>query len=171
MVTPKKVDETKLQEQDPVLAAGVELLNKTLSIRTPTGSAEAEIVEVEPFIHTQHDSYVDKFNNRPRKPGEIMLTWSMGNPLLFLVVALENQRIVRIKTLKYGGKKLTFPGLLKELKVSKSAVQALDGQKLRNAPPEALLRLVQQSQSDEVRRQIQKVSGQGPNSLGIFTKI
>jgi hypothetical protein len=139
-----------------------------LYINLPTGQTEVEISKVEPYVHNKHDSYVDKFNAKDRKPGELMVTWSMGNPQIFYVVSPDHQRIVYLREFKIGNRICTAKALLDFFGLSKAQVSGLDGLQVQNAATNSLVRV--DLNTNAVTNNIQKKTAASVNSLGIFSK-
>lgn len=153
---------------DAAMAQGIRLLNGSLVFNTPGGQNEVEIVEVEPYVHREHDSFVDKFNKKTRQTGEIMLTWMRGNPQVFLVVSPDQQRIVYLRKFRLGSNVATFKAICDTLGITKDQIDALDGQLLLGATADSLLRL-QEKPSAEIA-DIRVATGKSVNSLGVLTK-
>ena len=153
---------------DAAMAQGIRLLNGSLVFNTPGGQNEVEIVEVEPYVHREHDKFVDLFNKKPRQSGEMMVTWMMGNPVVFLVVSPEQQRIVHLKKFRLGNKVTTFKSICDTLGIEKDQIDRLDGQRMMGAGPEALVRLTE-TPSAEIA-DIRVKTGKSVNSLGILSK-
>jgi hypothetical protein len=153
---------------DPSISKAMQLLHQSLFINTTGGNIEVEILEVEPYVHTQHDSFVDKFLKKDRQPGELMVTWQMGNPQLFYVVSPENQRIVYLRKFRLGNNESTFKAIAASCGLKKEDINALDGQLLTDQSSSVLS--IRNRQHDEMVDVLTSKGKGGANSLGMFRK-
>jgi hypothetical protein len=166
-MSPKKAP-GRPESIDSSLATGIQLLNGKLHIQFPSGQTEVEIVKVEPYMHKKTDGYVKKFNAKDRKAGELMVTWSMGNPQIFYVVSPDHQRIVYLREFKIGNVVCTAKALIEKFGLTKAQVEGLDGLQVQNPAVNSIARveLNTSAATESIRRE---TSGH-VNSLGIMTK-
>ena len=113
----------KLRGED-VFRWAEELLQKSLYGTDPKGKeVEGEIVRVQPFTGNKKGGYEDKtFSESQRSQGETLILFYHNSPQLFIVVDPLSQKIVWIRELNMGGKKVTFSKFLEALGMTRKSL-------------------------------------------------
>lgn len=171
MASPRKGPQPFLGTEsiDAAITHGIRLLNDTIVFNIGGSQLEAEIIEVEPYNLETGSKYKETFDKKERQPGEIMLTWGRGNPMLNIVVgAGENRKVVYIRKFRLGNREVSLKSLFEALGVKKQDIEALDGQKIMGASPEALIRVLNKPSAPVSNIRVE--TGSAVNSLGIFKK-